>query len=351
VRTLRLVTIMGSTPVGMRRLVTLVAVLALAACSLDKQTAPPLAGPSELGLSLAVEVTPDIITQDGVSVATVTVKAKDATGQPRHEPLTIRAETFVGGAPVDIGELSTKVANIDTATGEVRLTYRAPSAPPPTQASDTVVTIRVTPVGSNYAGSVSRQVDLRLARPGVIRPPSSGPVPNFYFSPTAPREDDDVFFDGSASTGSIVSYTWSFGDGRSSTSSSPTVRHNYGLAGTYSVVLTVTDDAGRSVSSAPKELTIGTAAAPTAVLTASPADPIPNAVVALNGSASSVPTGRSIVEYLWDLGDGTPPFVGGPAVAHRYPVAGTYTVVLRVKDDAGRTAVASVVITVAVPAP
>jgi PKD repeat protein len=349
VRTLRLVTIMGSTPVGMRRLVTLVAVVALAACSLDKQTAPPLAGPSELALSLSVEVTPDIITQDGVSVATVTVKAKDSVGQPSREPLSVRVETLVAGAPVDIGELSTKVANIDTATGEVRFTYRAPSAPPPTQTNDTVVTIRVTPVGSNFAGTVSRQADLRLARPGVIRPPTLEPVPTFFFSPTSPREEDDVHFDASSSKGTIVSYSWNFGDGGSSTSSSPTARHSYSLAGTYNVVLTVTDDLGRKVSSAPTQVTVG-AVAPTAVVTASPADPLPNAVVAFNGSASTAPTGRSIVEYLWDLGDGTPPFVAGPAVAHKYPVAGTYTVVLRVKDDAGRTAVATVVITVAVPA-
>ena len=115
-------------------------------------------------------------------------------------------------------------------------------------------------------------------------------------------------------------------------------------------MLTVTDNVGRKVSSAPVQVNVG-GAAPIAVVTASPTDPLPNAVVAFNGSASTAPTGRSIVEYLWDLGDGTAPFVAGPAVAHQYPVAGTYTVVLRVTDSAGRTAVATVVITVAVPAP
>jgi PKD repeat protein len=334
--------------VGMRRLVTLVAVVALAACSLDKQTAPPLAGPSELGLSLALSATPDIITQDGQSQATIAAVARDAVGQP-VSGLTLRVETYVDAALVDLGVLSSKVISTGS-DGRASVAYRAPAAPPPTQSSDTIVTIKITPVGDNYAGAVSRQVNLRLARPGVITPPTVGPVPSFFFSPTAPREEDDVFFNGSASTGSIVSYSWSFGDGRSATTSEPTVRHTYGLAGTYSVVLTVTDDLGRKVASAPTQITVG-AVAPTAAVTASPTDPLPNAVVAFNGSASTAPTGRSIVEYLWDLGDGTPPFAGGPAVAHRYPVAGTYTVVLRVKDDAGRTAVATVVVTVAVPAP
>ena len=343
----------GSTPVGMRRLVMLAAAISLAACSLDKQTAPPLAGPSELGLSLAVEVTPDVITQDGASVATVTVRAKDANGQPRREPLTVRAETYVGGTPVDFGVLSTKVANIDTATGEVRFTYRAPSAPPATQPSDTVVTIVVTPVGGNYAGTVTRQAELRLARPGVIDWPTQGPRPVFFFSPTAPREEDDVYFDASASTGDagIVSYAWNFGNGKTSVSSNPTVRHNFWLAGAYGVVLTVTDSLGRSASSAPTTVTVSSIADPTAEFVASPASPRANIdVVNFNASASKAAPGRRIVEYSFDFGDGSPIVSGpGPTVQHLYGTAKSYTVTLRVKDDIGRFAVATQTVAVSTP--
>jgi PKD repeat protein len=52
-------------------------------------------------------------------------------------------------------------------------------------------------------------------------------------------------FDASGSSdpdGSIVSYAWDFGDG--STGSGVTVSHTYGTAGTYTVVLTVSDDDG-----------------------------------------------------------------------------------------------------------
>ncbi len=59
----------------------------------------------------------------------------------------------------------------------------------------------MTPVGTNYASAISRDVDLRLVRPGVIVPPTEGPTASFFYSPTTPREDDEVFFDGSASNG------------------------------------------------------------------------------------------------------------------------------------------------------
>ena len=55
------------------------------------------------------------------------------------------------------------------------------------------------------------------------------------------------------SDGSIVSWSWDFGDGSSSSSQNPT--HLYDAPGTYSVSLTVTDDAGDS-GSASKSVTV-----------------------------------------------------------------------------------------------
>jgi hypothetical protein len=62
-----------------------------------------------------------------------------------------------------------------------------------------------------------------------------------------------VAFNGSHSSGSIVSYRWSFGDGTAGAGATPT--HTYAHAGKYSVSLTVTDSAGRS-STAARSLTV-----------------------------------------------------------------------------------------------
>ena len=331
------------------RAVLAAAILAISAsCALDKQETPSLTGPSELGLSLSVSATPDIITQDGYSQATITVVARDAASQPMPG-VTLRLQSLVNGTPVDFGVLSSKVISTGL-DGRASTVYQAPSAPPLTQATDTTVTFDVTPVGTNYAGTVSRQVNIRLARPGVITPPNAGPKAAFFFSPTSPREDIDVFFDGSASTGSIVSYLWSFGDGRTSSGAEPTARHHYGVIGTYSVVLTVTDHLGRSDTSTPVDITIASSADPTASFTTSPASPTPGAPVNFNASASKASAGRSIAEYQFDFGDGSPFHTStSPIVQHVYASAGGYTVVLRVMDDTGRYGTTTQTVTVADP--
>ncbi|MEO7191249.1 MAG: PKD domain-containing protein, partial [Vicinamibacterales bacterium] len=334
--------------VVMKRILAMAAVVAVAGCSLDKQSAPPLAGPSELGLSLAITATPDIITQDGQSQAVLEIFARDASSQPIRG-LTLRAETVIGGQPTDIGTLSSKTISTNS-DGKAVLTYRSPTAPPPSQNTDTVVTVMVTPVSNNYAGSLPRQVEIRLARPGIILPPNGKPVPSFFFSPTAPREEDDVFFDGSASVdpdGQIVSYTWTFGDGRSSSSSSPTTRHHYDLAAVYSVVLTVTDDRGQSASSAPTDVTVSSVTGPTAQFAISPTSPKKFDLVSVNASASKTSAAHSIVRYDWDFGDGSALVTGGPQNNHVYTAVGTYAISLKVTDDTGRVAVLTQTVSVA----
>lgn len=324
----------------------LAAVLAGAACSVEPVTAPSPTGPSELGLSLELSATPDVISQDGVSTSRLNIMARGPNSQPVGG-VPMRVDMMVptdnGLVVADYGTLSDRWPTTG-GDGKASVVYRAPPQPAPTVTSDTTITLRVTPIGGNYAGSVPRVVEVRLVRPGTIRPPTRM-VPRFTYSPTSPREHDDVFFDASSSSdpdGQIVSYFWQFGDGH--TGSGRQTTHSYDLAGSYGVILTVSDAYGTSVATSVTVVSVTTSAAPVARFTISPTDPRVGTSVVFNAAGSTASAGRRIVGYNWDLGDGT--FVEGVAVSHKYLAPGTYTAVLTVTDDAGRKGVASLTVTV-----
>ncbi len=85
----------------------------------------------------------------------------------------------------------------------------------------------------------------------VLTPETVNQPPNaaFTFSPNSPSVDQVVSFNAGSSTdpdGTILSYSWSFGDGASGTGMQPT--HVYTGGGTFTVQLTVTDNQGASNS-------------------------------------------------------------------------------------------------------
>lgn len=313
-------------------------VLGAAGCAVDSVTAPVPTGPSELSVSLGLSVTPDILRQDGSSTSTILVHARDAVGQP-IQGVQVRLDVLLGQTTVDHGTILSKSLTTG-ADGKASTMYQSPAAPPPTVENDTVITIRAMMVGSNYQNTLARTAEIRLVRPGVILPPNGAPVPAFFVSPTTAREDEWLLFDGSGSTddGQIVEYRWSFGDG--TVRDGRTQWHVYRLAGVYQVTLSVTDNRGITVTSAPRAVTITALAAPVAAFTVSPTDPRIGRTVVMNASGSTVPTGRTIDSYVWDFGDGTPQGTGQSA-SHVYTVAGSYTIVLTVTDSTGRKAVAT----------
>lgn len=77
---------------------------------------------------------------------------------------------------------------------------------------------------------------------------ATNPIALFVVSPTEPRVGQALSVNGSASTAgpgrSIVSYAWDFGDGTTGTGQTFTKSAGYAVAGTYTVVLVVTDDQG-----------------------------------------------------------------------------------------------------------
>jgi surface protein len=77
---------------------------------------------------------------------------------------------------------------------------------------------------------------------------NQSPVAGF----TATPADLVVAFDGSASRdpdGSITNYSWNYGNGTSNTNGGATPTYTYPAAGTYNVILTVTDNKGATASS------------------------------------------------------------------------------------------------------
>ena len=313
-------------------LLVAIAVAAGSACTVEKQEAPPLSGPSELATSLTLQASPDTLRQDGAAQSQITIQAWDSNGQHYKKPLDLRLDIAVSGTLADFGQLSIKNLRTD-GDGRASATYTAPSAPVDPVDSQTVVQILATPGGTDYTNAVSRSVSIRLVPPGIILPPNGTPVPAFTYSPSAPFAKSDVTFDGSLSTdsdGRIVSYAWNFGDG--SQGSGVLVKHGFSNDGSYTVTLTVTDDRGQSASLS-KTVAVTASANPKADFVVSPAAPGVDQQVFFNAAPSAAATGRTIVRYDWDYGSGRQD--SGILVWQIYSKAGTYTVVLTVTDDAG----------------
>jgi PKD repeat protein len=332
-----------------------VAALLAAGCTVKKDEAPPLIGPSELGKAIAITVTPDVLTQDGVSQSVVRVTVRNQHGQPVPNE-ALRAEIWVDGTPRDFGTLSAR--NVVTGgDGSATFAYTAPPAAPVAEDSGTVVDIALTPLNSgNFANSQTRTVTIRLVPPGVIVPPS-GLAPHFTASPSSPIQGQPVFFDACRNTAlppcapannPVVSYHWDFGDGRTASGQSAT--HTFSGPANYFVRLTITDSFGRSQSTT-QTIAVSQSAAPTAAFVVSPTAPVVDQPVNFNASASTAAAGRRIVNYQWDFGDGTIRDTSEPTTSHSYSVPRTYTVTLVVMDDIGRTATVSTAVTVAGPNP
>ncbi len=415
----------------LRTLSAVCALAALSACGVhDQQSAPPLTGPSTNAHTLTVQVTPDVLTQDGASQSVVSVKAYGPNGAPASG-VSMRAEIIVGGAVTDFGALSARNVATDT-NGSATVIYTAPA--PVFGAAGAVVGVRLTPIDDkDFANTNPVLATIRLVPPGIVGPPTSSLVPEFVVpaatvgnpstfvgtisgsgadpvallwdfgdgttggalttthtfqkvgtylvtlsildslgrtnfvthsvsvtqgnlptasftvSPTPPQLHQVINFNASASTAeqghTIASYDWNFGDG--TTGSGQLTTHVYNTAGTYSVSLQVTDDAGRKASTS-QSVSVGTNA-PTASFTSTPSSPQVGSIVNFNASQSQAASGRSIVSYDWDFGDGTRG--SGVQTTHAYQVSGSFTVTLTVTDSAGQTGITTGTISVGTSAP
>jgi PKD repeat protein len=173
-------------------------------------------------------------------------------------------------------------------------------------------------IPTNY-GSATRAVTLQDRPPFAIFTPS----------PTTALTGITISFVGTASydpDGTVVSYSWDFGDG--STASGATASHSYSIAGNYTASLTVTDNSGSTASNT--ALIIIQDRPPTAIIT------VPTGTTSAGQSASFSAAGTvdpdgTISTYAWNFGDGSTGT--GFSASHTYSNPGTYTVTLTVTDN------------------
>jgi PKD repeat protein len=168
-------------------------------------------------------------------------------------------------------------------------------------------------------------------------PPNVPPVANFTFTTSGLTAS---FTDTSTdSDGTIASRSWNFGDGTSSTLTNPS--KTYAVAGTYTVVLTVTDNIGASSSKTSTVTVVVPNVPPTANFTSSASG------LTVTFTDTSTDSDGTIASRSWNFGDSTTSTVANPVKT--YAVSGTYTVALTVTDNSGASNTKSSSITVNAP--
>jgi PKD repeat protein len=193
-----------------------------------------------------------------------------------------------------------------------------------TVAGTYTVTLNVT----NPAGSI---VNRKVSYVTVNNPPK----PNVDFSANVTSGDYTgrpfcvQFTDGTTGTG-LQSWEWSFGDNTANSTSRNTT-HTYNAAGTYTVVLTVTNVGGSSTAVKTGFIRIALPAKPTASFTASRT----SGYTPLTVNFGNTSTGNYISAMEWNFGDGTVNVTGVQNPSHTFTHQGTYTVMLTVWNPGG----------------
>ena len=155
------------------------------------------------------------------------------------------------------------------------------------------------------------------------------PPVSFTASTPNPCIGVPVFFtDTSTPDTTVVSWFWEFGDGNTSTLTSPS--HVYQTAGSYTVILTTTDIEG-CVGSDTLINVIQVPTPPSASFIAS--DTADCSPLNVNFTDNSTPGSSPLSGWSWDLGNGSNSTFPNPITS--YPNAGTYTVELVITDQAG----------------
>lgn len=139
-------------------------------------------------------------------------------------------------------------------TGAAALYLESNPGATPAQVTQAILTsATVNALSLVPSNTVNRLLRVNGPADGAILPPKAAPPPSTNLAPTAnfavncPSQKNYCSFDASSSSDDsrIASYSWNFGDRTSAvTAANPMTSHTYNSKGTFTINLTVTDDAG-----------------------------------------------------------------------------------------------------------
>lgn len=151
------------------------------------------------------------------------------------------------------------------------------------------------------------------------------PVADFAGTPTSGISPLAVQFT-DKSQGNSLTYSWDFGDGKTSTEKNP--KHTYDKEGSYTVKLTVQNAYGSNTANKMNYIVVGSA--PRANFQADVLSGVAPHPVQFTDLSTGVPT-----EYKWDFGDGGTSTEKNPK--HIYQKSGYYNVKLTVTNAYGES--------------
>jgi hypothetical protein len=230
----------------------------MSGCTVQQENAaPPLTGPSGLGVSMTISATPDTIklgqsaTSPGES-STIAVQVIGPDGSPLPNR-SVRLDLLVGDTAADCGVLTPRDL-VTGSDGRAAAKFTAPGLPLPLPECrgfnpGQTVTIVANVIGSNFQTAVPYTASIRMLPPTIIPAPGAATV-SFTVFPNPAPVGVNVSFNDAASTAPagrrITGYRWDFSD--NVTKLGPNVTHDFDAPGLYTATLTVTDDIGQQTS-------------------------------------------------------------------------------------------------------